>query len=169
MECTVFAKCIPVHACLSVYIHMYMQARGHEFESQMTLGIVPQLLSALFCFEAGSLTGLGTQQTGWPVSPRDPPVSASPVQGLRAYATMPDFSPYFWRSSSHLCPCTASASPSEPSLHPSTLAILTRSWERTQVPCQLPPSEFRTDSWLIGEWLRRGQQEQGSTSPGVSE
>lgn len=29
---------------------MYVQARGHEFESQMTLGIVPQLLSALFCF-----------------------------------------------------------------------------------------------------------------------
>lgn len=60
-------------------------ACGHEFGSQRTLGIVPQLSSTLiffFFFGGRSLTGLGTQQIGWPVSPRDLPVSASPALGL---------------------------------------------------------------------------------------
>lgn len=126
---------------------MYVYAHGHEFESQMTLGIVPQLLSAclvLFLRQGLSLDLELSRQVGQLV----PGIGLSLPHQYWDYEHMLPcltFLHTFWGTSSHTCTCTASASPSEPSLQPSTLVILTRSSERTQVPCQLPPNEFRMD------------------------
>lgn len=59
---------------LCVYLFMLKCVGGHEFANQRTSGIVPRLLSTLFCF-CGGVSYLLWNSTVCPVGPRYLPIS----------------------------------------------------------------------------------------------
>lgn len=63
------------------YLFMLKCVGGHEFANQRTSGIVPRLLSTLFCF-CGGVSYLLWNSTVCPVGPRYLPISTFPALQL---------------------------------------------------------------------------------------
>lgn len=71
----------PLRACACVCLGMWTVEDSLGFRSSLLL-IIETVLEL-------------TEQAGWLESPRDPPVSGSPLLGIRGQATMPGFF-IFW-------------------------------------------------------------------------
>lgn len=83
-------------------VHLCLKVRGFHW--------VSPLVAVHVIFWTKSLTELRTHRFGcidWPASPRGPPVLASPVMGLLAYATMPSVLCWFLRLNSDSLACVA--------------------------------------------------------------
>lgn len=120
--CTPTCECACVR-CTHVFPHVrvHMEVNGR---------CLPRLLSTLI-FETWSLAEPGANQIGknsWPVSSRDPPVSASPELELQVHGTVPRF--YVGSRDLQLGHHACGASPlsTETSPHPSRVTFLQSLW-----------------------------------------